>query len=518
MPGGADDVGGAGGSQYVEGRGGVVLWMMASAGRLLFHSRGLSPREREEVRGEGASRSRGGVRPPVSLVHPGPVTVPSVRVATSVSTPHTDPPQSPRLEAPRPRPFLARSPPGTRLIRSVRLVAPSHGPAGTIACILKPSMTSYAGSTASRRRDHPQAYQPFPSSSHWSNPAMGSDALLRARVPSHTSQHSHDSRRRPATGTAASAGAWDSASESGLSVLSALPHARDAFEDRAARKARKAARRQQRARRDAQAQALQEAPPAADATDSPLRRWARWVVVDQPGLARYSVVLCVVLVVLVKWCAGLGGYSGACALLVRRGSSFSTPLTCRSRSRSRLTLPRTGLAQPPLRGDFEAQRHWLAVTSSSVSHLPFLHAPSAPPSSSLSVPPSRWYFHDLPYWGLDYPPLTAYHSLLLGVLARLHPASAQYVTLRPDSATASSREVAAWEAQMAWLERDGGMKNWMRATVVGGDLLVWVSAVVVYCRRNFRASSSLSSSSSTKADKSQRRMVRLLSHASRLAG
>ncbi|TNY20374.1 glucosyltransferase [Rhodotorula diobovata] len=271
-------------------------------------------------------------------------------------------------------------------------------------------MTSYAGSTASRRRDHPQAYQPFPSSSHWSNPAMGSDALLRARVPSHTSQHSHDSRRRPATGTAASAGAWDSASESGLSVLSALPHARDAFEDRAARKARKAARRQQRARRDAQAQALQEAPPAADATDSPLRRWARWVVVDQPGLARYSVVLCVVLVVLVKWCAGLGGYS-------------------------------------------------------------------------------------------------AYHSLLLGVLARLHPASAQYVTLRPDSATASSREVAAWEAQMAWLERDGGMKNWMRATVVGGDLLVWVSAVVVYCRRNFRASSSLSSSSSTKADKSQRRML-----------
>lgn len=158
------------------------------------------------------------------------------------------------------------------------------------------------------------------------------------------------------------------------------------------------------------------------------------------------------------------------------------------------------------------------MTSSSVSHLPFLHAPSAPPSSSLSVPPSRWYFHDLPYWGLDYPPLTAYHSLLLGVLARLHPASAQYVTLRPDSATASSREVAAWEAQMAWLERDGGMKNWMRATVVGGDLLVWVSAVVVYCRRNFRASSSLSSSSSTKADKSQRRMVRLLSHASRLAG
>lgn len=161
--------------------------------------------------------------------------------------------------------------------------------------------------------------------------------------------------------------------------------------------------------------------------------------------------------------------------------------------------PPAGLAQPPLRGDFEAQRHWIALTSSSLAHLPFLHAPSSP-SSAQSIPPSRWYYHDLPYWGLDYPPLTAYHSLLLGLIARLDPATAQYVTLRPDSATASSRDVAAWDAHMAQLERDGGMKNWMRASVVVGDALVWVSAVVVYCATNFRAS--------TKADKSQRSMVR----------
>ncbi|GAA5850410.1 hypothetical protein JCM9279_001406 [Rhodotorula babjevae] len=326
-------------------------------------------------------------------------------------------------------------------------------------------MASYAGSTASRRRDHPHAFQRFPTPTEWNSAAATSTVapdLLRARKSSLASHHSHDSRTRhhhhhpPPSGAA-----WDSASESGLSVLSALP----TREDREQRAARKEARRAQRERDAQAAQSRTDAARAADATDSPLRRSARWLV-EQPALARYSVALCVAVVVLVKWCTGLGGYSG--------------------------------LAQPPLRGDFEAQRHWIALTSSSLSHLPFLHAPAAP-SSAESIPPARWYFHDLPYWGLDYPPLTAYHSLLLGVVARLSPTTAQYVTLRPDSATASSRDVAAWDAHMAHLERDGGMKDWMRATVVVGDALVWVSAVVVYCARNFRAS--------TKADKSQRRML-----------
>jgi hypothetical protein len=48
-------------------------------------------------------------------------------------------------------------------------------------------------------------------------------------------------------------------------------------------------------------------------------------------------------------------------------------------------------------GDFEAQRHWMEITS----HLPI----------------SQWYFYDLPYWGLDYPPLTAYHSCILGKMS-----------------------------------------------------------------------------------------------------
>lgn len=35
---------------------------------------------------------------------------------------------------------------------------------------------------------------------------------------------------------------------------------------------------------------------------------------------------------------------------------------------------------------------------------------------TIHLPINRWYFYDLQYWGLDYPPLTAYHSWLLGKL------------------------------------------------------------------------------------------------------
>jgi alpha-1,3-glucosyltransferase len=52
-------------------------------------------------------------------------------------------------------------------------------------------------------------------------------------------------------------------------------------------------------------------------------------------------------------------------------------------------------------GDFEAQRHWMEVTR--------------------NVHVENWYSNttdnDLEYWGLDYPPLTAYHSYLMGSVA-----------------------------------------------------------------------------------------------------
>ncbi|KAL3811638.1 hypothetical protein ACHAXA_001395 [Cyclostephanos tholiformis] len=55
-------------------------------------------------------------------------------------------------------------------------------------------------------------------------------------------------------------------------------------------------------------------------------------------------------------------------------------------------------------GDYEAQRHWMEITT----HLPM----------------SEWYYHDLEYWGLDYPPLTAYHGRLFGWIA--HAAGSSY--------------------------------------------------------------------------------------------
>lgn len=61
----------------------------------------------------------------------------------------------------------------------------------------------------------------------------------------------------------------------------------------------------------------------------------------------------------------------------------------------------SGMNKPPMFGDFEAQRHWQEIT--------------------VNLPIQSWYHHskdnDLQYWGLDYPPLTAYHSYLNGLIA-----------------------------------------------------------------------------------------------------
>lgn len=56
----------------------------------------------------------------------------------------------------------------------------------------------------------------------------------------------------------------------------------------------------------------------------------------------------------------------------------------------------SGYNTPPMFGDFEAQRHWMELTI----HLPI----------------SKWYYFNLNYWGLDYPPLTAFHSYILGII------------------------------------------------------------------------------------------------------
>ncbi|NXG78350.1 ALG6 glucosyltransferase, partial [Baryphthengus martii] len=105
-----------------------------------------------------------------------------------------------------------------------------------------------------------------------------------------------------------------------------------------------------------------------------------------------------------------------------------------------------GAGKPPLYGDYEAQRHWQEVT--------------------YNLPIRQWYFNtsdnNLMYWGLDYPPLTAYHSFVCAYVAKL---------INPDwIALHTSR---GYESQPH--------KLFMRTTVFVADLLVYIPAVVLYC-------------------------------------
>uniref|UniRef100_A0A6Q2XY36 Alpha-1,3-glucosyltransferase n=1 Tax=Esox lucius TaxID=8010 RepID=A0A6Q2XY36_ESOLU len=106
----------------------------------------------------------------------------------------------------------------------------------------------------------------------------------------------------------------------------------------------------------------------------------------------------------------------------------------------------SGAGKPPMFGDYEAQRHWQEIT--------------------YNLPVHEWYFNttdnNLNYWGLDYPPLTAYHSLLCGHVASL--INPDWVELHTSQGFESSAH-----------------KLFMRATVLIADLLMYVPAVVLYC-------------------------------------
>ncbi|XP_024421336.2 dolichyl pyrophosphate Man9GlcNAc2 alpha-1,3-glucosyltransferase [Desmodus rotundus] len=106
----------------------------------------------------------------------------------------------------------------------------------------------------------------------------------------------------------------------------------------------------------------------------------------------------------------------------------------------------SGAGKPPMFGDYEAQRHWQEIT--------------------FNLPVKQWYFNssdnNLLYWGLDYPPLTAYHSLLCAYVAK---------SVNPDwVALQSSRGYESQEHKL-----------FMRATVLIADLLIYIPAVVLYC-------------------------------------
>jgi alpha-1,3-glucosyltransferase len=107
----------------------------------------------------------------------------------------------------------------------------------------------------------------------------------------------------------------------------------------------------------------------------------------------------------------------------------------------------SGFGQQPMHGDFEAQRHWMEVTT--------------------NLPVSMWYFFDLQYWGLDYPPLTAYHSWLCGKIGALF--SDEWFALH------KSRGL-----------EDPLLKVFMRATVIVSEFLVYIPAVVIFLRHYSR--------------------------------
>ena len=102
-----------------------------------------------------------------------------------------------------------------------------------------------------------------------------------------------------------------------------------------------------------------------------------------------------------------------------------------------------------MHGDFEAQRHWMEITT--------------------NLPISKWYFYDLEYWGLDYPPLTAYHSWLLGKVGSFINPSWFALT------TSHGME-------------DHSLKLYMRATVIVSEYLIYIPAAVIFVRRLARLS------------------------------
>lgn len=113
--------------------------------------------------------------------------------------------------------------------------------------------------------------------------------------------------------------------------------------------------------------------------------------------------------------------------------------------------PYSGQSKPPLFGDYEAQRHWQEIT--------------------LHIPVKQWYVNttqnDLQYWGLDYPPLTAYHSLAMGHVADI---------VDPESVVLFSSR--GYESHFH--------KLFMRWTVFVSDMYFYIPAMVGFSYVNYK--------------------------------
>lgn len=109
--------------------------------------------------------------------------------------------------------------------------------------------------------------------------------------------------------------------------------------------------------------------------------------------------------------------------------------------------PYSGENTPPMFGDYEAQRHWQEIV--------------------VNLPITDWYQNttdnDLMYWGLDYPPLTAYHSYIVGRVAQyINP---EFVALHESRGLTENLH-----------------KHFMRTTVLVADLFLYVPAMLICCQ------------------------------------
>ncbi|KAJ2727033.1 Glucosyltransferase-like protein [Coemansia sp. Benny D115] len=141
----------------------------------------------------------------------------------------------------------------------------------------------------------------------------------------------------------------------------------------------------------------------------PLKSWMGFL--EGQGAKSIALPVTLLFALLIRWCISLHDYSGH--------------------------------GNPPMYGDYEAQRHWMEITT----HLA----------------PSKWYFYDLQYWGLDYPPLTAFQSWICGYIANL---------INP--------EWVALDASRGY--ESHASKLFMRAAVLAFDFVVFVPAVVLLFR------------------------------------
>lgn len=170
--------------------------------------------------------------------------------------------------------------------------------------------------------------------------------------------------------------------------------------------------------------------------------------IDAPTYGTWSIVAAMAFAVVIRAAVGLHPYSGMYLTWLKSISHLSSPplphLTVFFHT---FHFIHAGEHDPPMYGDYEAQRHWMEIT--------------------LNVPIRDWYTNtadnDLSYWGLDYPPISAYASYLFGKFIQLVEPNA--VRLHKSRGHESPRSRIA-----------------MRLTVIFADLVLFFPALLLLVR------------------------------------